>query len=633
MNDLTLLDPYAGRVGLEESRVDPIATISAGYRDKQSGLPQASRNGEIHIHDPEARAIGLADALKRGGGKQLTIALVHEPNAGGFRQRYSRYSRTALEAFGDEFSITRIGEKDGKPVRATFYACRPLDSALHSWWDGLSPEERQAHLDKYTEIRLTCKADTFIYFCLAEWDQAGPRMVFPDGFGCYRLRMTSRNSVRNFLAAVRDIGGFTGGKVAGIPLTISIHLKDVAGPDGKRRNVPVWSFVMRPPVQLALGVSDVRNALTRGLNEVSQLALPAPDEPSLEAAAIDLDSALDEEAIEKLGRGSVDSKSFRATFFAIAADTVLEDKSGRAPFLLGACKELGFDFSTDSLAEFVTLASPEQADQLLSLTEAVVLNLRKMEADRKLSADLQASIKAASAARVAGSGERVTGPEAVDAVVVSVHEGDGGATPEPNGHSPAFREQSSKGAAPDAVAPSPVASDDWPPSGMSPRVGAAKHFDGEPVTRTESGGGERVTGGGSSGVDGVDQTVDSVDGVVVDDGSGEAASAVGEIVDQTVDSVDGGNPAPSAEVQASATADSEPFGEMKRPPYEFTDQQQKALLALAEQVEGLDPEFTLKGWLQEQRKLGISQGLVYARLERVRDELKEAVAELAKTPA
>lgn len=583
VNDLTLLDPYAGRVGLEESRVDPIATISAGYRDKQSGLPQASRNGEIHIHDPEARAIGLADALKRGGGKQLTIALVHEPNAGGFRQRFSKYSRTALEAFGDENSITCIGEKDGKPVRTTFYACRPLDPALHEWWDGLSAEAQADQKAKHERTMLTCKADTFIYFCLAEWDQAGPRMVFPDGFGCYRLRMTSRNSVRNFLAAVRDIGGFTGGKVAGIPLTISIHLKDVAAPDGKRRNVPVWSFVMRPPVQLALGVSDVRNALTRGLNEVSQLALPAPDEPSLEAAAVDLDSALDEEAIEKLGRGSVDSKSFRATFFAIAAETVLEDKSGRAPFLLGACKELGFDFSTDSLAEFVTLASPEQADQLLSLTEAVVQNLRKMEADRKLSADLQASIKAASAARGSEGNRR------------------------------------------------------------------AKHFDGEPVTRTESPVG--LSGGGSSGVDLVDGDV--LDGVVVDDGSGEAVSA----------SSDAPQPAPLAGVSGSeddgtgeaagpveeaavapagpetsksspsAGGDSEPFGEMKRPPYEFTDQQKAALTALGEQVEALDPEFTLKGWLQEQRKLGISQGLVYARLERVRDELKEAVAELAKTPA
>lgn len=52
---LTVLDPYAGAVGVE-GRWDSVATISAGYRDAQSGRPVVSRDGRTHQPSPKTIA-------------------------------------------------------------------------------------------------------------------------------------------------------------------------------------------------------------------------------------------------------------------------------------------------------------------------------------------------------------------------------------------------------------------------------------------------------------------------------------------------------------------------------------------------------------------------------------------------
>jgi hypothetical protein len=125
--------------------------------------------------------------------------------------------------------------------------------------------------------------------------------------------------------------------------------------------------------------------------------------------------------------------------------------------------------------------------------------------------------------------------------------------------------------------------------------------------------------------------MDVVDGV----DSGEDSNATeGQAVTEAAVAAPTPTAAPSAKTETGASRPGdEPFGEAKRPPYEFSDQQKAALTRLGDEVETLDPEFSLKSYLHQCRVSGISQGLVYARLERVRDELREEIAAATKTPA
>ena len=367
---LTLLDPYVGEVEVDAGRIDALATISAGYRDKDTKRPVVARDGKIQLHDTSGRADGLREALKATGFKSLTIALVHEPEFGGVQQRFSKYSATAIEMFGDARSITVMGKE-----RKVLLAGTP----------------------EYEKARVQCKADTFVFFTLAEWTAEGPRMLFPDGFGCYRIRMTSRNSARNLAATIAHLRKFTRGRVAGIPLTISLNNQDVAGPDGTRRNVPVWSFTMRPPGGLALDSRQVSSALALGIGEAQALALPAPDSITVEAAELDIDTAIDEEAMAVLDRGAVDKAAFTSAYFAITKGTVLEQPEARQSFVRGACAQMECSFETDSLKEFLGKATPEECQTLIVLAQEAARVIRQADSDAKLHDQLARSISAAEA--------------------------------------------------------------------------------------------------------------------------------------------------------------------------------------------------------------------------------------------
>lgn len=371
---MRLLDPYEGQYEVHAASADQIATISAGYRG-EDGFPVAARDGRIHLHDPSGRAPGLQAALEAAGGKSLTLALVAEPESGGVAQRFSRYSKSALEAYGGLDDITVLNQNG----RVTYAAGTP----------------------EYEKVRATCKADTFIYFALAGWVNGTPRLTFPDGFGVYRLRTTSRNSARNLAATLALIAKFTGGRVAGVPLTATINMRDVAGPDGRRRSVPVWSFVMRPPAELSLGAADVRKALERGIAEVSTIqALPMPSAPTIDDLLLDVETAIDDDALDALdalANPRADATTCRRAYFAITQGTALAEKEGRAAFIRGAANETGID--TASLSEFLAMASPEQADKLLALAEATASKLKASAADAGLARQLRDSLAAAGATR------------------------------------------------------------------------------------------------------------------------------------------------------------------------------------------------------------------------------------------
>src|ERR1700738_345444 len=100
------LDPYSAGIAAEAPRVDALAVISCGYRGEGSGnrpgLPKSSRAGDakqIHIHDPEHRAPGLAAAVEAGAHRRLTIAFPLDDPRQFIVQRFTRYSASRLEAY------------------------------------------------------------------------------------------------------------------------------------------------------------------------------------------------------------------------------------------------------------------------------------------------------------------------------------------------------------------------------------------------------------------------------------------------------------------------------------------------------------------------------------------------------
>lgn len=369
-----LLKPHAHGISEEPLRIDALATISAGFK-KQGGngksFPQVSRDGTIHISDASGRAPGLAAELKRRGGKSLTIAVVSNNPSDVLQQRFAVYSTTRLLAYGNEKGVTVIHVRDvqgpdGKVVPEAIRKHYPAGS------------------DKYAEAVEKCKVQTSFYFVLARWDEQGnPKLVFPDGLGFYRLRFTSLNSAENIRSQLAYIASLplTGGRIAGIPLELSIDYRDVAGPDGSRRNVPVWTLVLRPPSTIELDVAATTRILERGMAQAEGLALPMPrletfEDAEVEGPDIDLDQAVIEgeartvspdEVRHLRDGGKADPDWLIRQYFAGAGRTSLRDDEGRERFLLAFTGG-----RTGSLAEFAATATRRQSEDLLkALADAV----------------------------------------------------------------------------------------------------------------------------------------------------------------------------------------------------------------------------------------------------------------------
>ena len=255
-----MLDPYAAGAVPLGGQLDALATISAGRKVKRGNgfIPQVSRDGTIYLHDPEGRAPGLAEALAENDNKRLVIAFPSHNWQDFVQQRFARYSATRLEGYGDHEQFTVIGPKGER----TIYQRGTREYEL--------------------EVR-NSKNAVSVYFFLARWvgegHDAKPQIYWPDGFGVYRLRFTSRNSMYNLSDAIRKLQGLTNGRIAGIPLELRLVYREVADPTGARRKVPVWTFTLKPPGQLALTNETFRVIVQRGLEAGESLKLEALEPP------------------------------------------------------------------------------------------------------------------------------------------------------------------------------------------------------------------------------------------------------------------------------------------------------------------------------------------------------------------
>jgi len=107
------LDVYAGGIKTETPRVDALATISAGTKKKavkngkEIWYPVVSRDGTIHLHDPEGRAPKLAEMLRKDP-KLLTITFAFDNPQQFIMQRFVRYSASRLEVYGDHKILCAI---------------------------------------------------------------------------------------------------------------------------------------------------------------------------------------------------------------------------------------------------------------------------------------------------------------------------------------------------------------------------------------------------------------------------------------------------------------------------------------------------------------------------------------------
>jgi hypothetical protein len=373
-----ILDVYAGGVSREAPRVEALATISAGYRGPargdRLGLPQRSTDGTIILHDGANRAPGLARALERADGKLLTIAFPFDDPAKFIHCRFMEYSATELLAFGDEAHLMVLDP--GRGYRRVGAGTPEYDERMKS-----------------SKI----KVGVSVYFCLAEWGRDGPEIVFPDGVGAfYRLRFTSRHSLRSILAGLRAIAQFTQGRIAGVPFDLAIDYREVAGADGKKRRIPVWSIATRPPGGRRLTSRNFNEVMTMALEQGAalMLALPAPPEPTLEEALAegpddDLDDAIidgvvvgepSDREVELIQRGGrCNEASWRAMFFSAVRSS--EFDGDESPARAAWMREYTHG-RTESLADFLHWATEREA-QAMVVAASDELNRRRAERDAR----------------------------------------------------------------------------------------------------------------------------------------------------------------------------------------------------------------------------------------------------------
>lgn len=364
---IEILDPMA-HDGVATDRRLPLAlaTISAGYRERDAdgkpGLPQVSRDGKIYLHDPRKRAPGIKAALEAKQYQSLTIAFPHDDWRYFVQQRFVLYSASKLQIYGDAESVTVI---EGPQKRATF--------------------AKYSHPQEYRRAIRQCKVQISIYFHLAEWGENGPSVVYPrgDGRGMYRIRTTSRNTIRILDAAITEIAEKTHGHIAGIPFDAIIDYLNTSGPDGSQRTVPVWTFTCRPPFEMRAQLWAEH--MTKAIAEAQYLQLPAPresyesqlvDDAEDVIVADDDDPVVDvptEDELRRItsGKERFPASVYEAAWFAAVRGSSLDSDEARARFIMDYSDDIGIG-STDSLRAFLAEATPEQAAGLIAAAHRVV---------------------------------------------------------------------------------------------------------------------------------------------------------------------------------------------------------------------------------------------------------------------
>jgi hypothetical protein len=397
------LDPYAkDGIAAQAGRLAPLAIISLGFRqtpkrEGELGLPRATRRDDerwLHLHDADQRAPGLAEALERGAHRHLTIAFPIDDPRAFIQQTFVRWSASALEIYGDANGLNVIDTRNGPE---------------HKFVPPNHPD--------FARLVRTCKADTRLYFALAEWMPSSisgdpqSRVLFPDGFGWYCFRTTGRHTAAEIIGYLENFRTFTRGRLAGIPFDLTVVFREVAGPDGKKRTVPVANVVARPPEQQVLDSQTFRVLASAGLEQGRNLqlpALPSPEELALQGPP-DLEDDLPEDAVRRLAAGDFpcDYNVVVRTWHAIVRGTPLENDENRAVWLRQWSQG---DF--ESLTAVRQLTQREATQMLADLADGVSdvrEEIERVRAEEAQAANLAAYNRTLGAAdwgepRSAGSG-------------------------------------------------------------------------------------------------------------------------------------------------------------------------------------------------------------------------------------
>lgn len=348
-----LLDAYAGGlVTIDDARPDAIATISAGEMvTGQNGksIPAASRDGKIHFHGDPARAPGLVKALEATKFKSLTIAFPFDDPRHFLQMRFMEYSQTRLLAYGDERSIHTITPLNADDEKSP---------AIHA--------DLAAGTDEYKAVVARCKVYVSVYFALADWMGDEPIVIFPDGVGAlYRLRFTSRHSLRSIHTTLKETAAWTNGRLAGVPFELRIDYSQVGDSRGIKRKIPVWHIATKPPTGQMISSRNYRSIMQAALASGAQLGLPAPRPETLEMALAepaepDLDELTDDQA-ELLQRGGkCDADYWKRRFHSLVDGTPIDSDDARARWFRGYTNG-----RTTSLAAFLANASDSDAAAMI----------------------------------------------------------------------------------------------------------------------------------------------------------------------------------------------------------------------------------------------------------------------------
>jgi hypothetical protein len=340
-----ILDKYAPE-GREEAkpRFETLATISAG-RKGENGFPVKSSDGTFFLHDNMDRAPGLRQAMAEGGNKVITIAFPSNNINQIIHQHWAEYTKTSLLCFGDHTGIRVFDEKG-------------------PFWVPAGTKEYQELLE-----RPGLKPQYSMYFMLARYTPNGlPRFYYPDGFGYYRLRFTSRNSIRSIYTNINQVREFTNGLFAGIPFDLRLDQRDVSDGKGKRNKVPVWTLAFCPPRTLEIDAEKFAELARQALEQGAALMLPAParegeEEARAHGAELDMDDAIEGEFADIKKGGLCDQEHWRKYYFATVKDTPLDTEESRA--LLVAQFTHG---DTESLSAMLAKCNEEQANAFINFT-------------------------------------------------------------------------------------------------------------------------------------------------------------------------------------------------------------------------------------------------------------------------
>ena len=326
IEDFEILDPYAPQgVTTINHHADALATISAGTHEERNGrkIPKPSTDGTIYISDPSSRAPELAKRLKANSGKHLTIAFLHNDPRQFIQQRFVKYGNPRI--YGDTTQLTVIDKNSKKR------------------------DVYPAGTDGYQHWLEQCKPQYNVYFVLAEWGQdSTPNILMPDGFGYYRLRTNSRNSIRNIVSFLHNLYGVTNNQVFGISLNLSIIYQESVDANGINQRVPVWSLIMQPPGGIELSsrnFAQLTHGGFRAIESMGAAALPAPTQETVE----DFEREIGVLPVLEDDEGAQQSRLEQ--FRSIVAGTVLE----RCPD--SVLKTAGFSASLEEVAANMTASA------------------------------------------------------------------------------------------------------------------------------------------------------------------------------------------------------------------------------------------------------------------------------------